>query len=216
MPASTTPWSRLSDRNILESFRAKHGDKPVALLERKHVERILAEKTDKPAAQRNLLRVLRTLLGFCVEEGWRKDNPTASIKVRYKGGGFHSWTESEIAQFEARHPIGSKARLALALLLWTASRRSDVVRLGPPNIVTAKGEQRLQLTQSKTGAVVDMPLVTPLAQIIAATPMVGVKTFLVTDYGKPFTAAGFGGWFRDRCDEADLPNWGGARIISPA
>ena len=30
-------------------------------------------------------------------------------------------------------------------------------------------------------------------------------TFLVTEYGRPFTAAGFGGWFRKRCDEAGLP-----------
>ena len=30
-------------------------------------------------------------------------------------------------------------------------------------------------------------------------------TLLTTAYGKPFTAAGFGGWFRDRCDEAGLP-----------
>ena len=44
----------------------------------------------------------------------------------------------------------------------------------------------------------------PLAEIIAATPMVGVKTFLVTEYGRPFTAAGFGNWFRDRCNEAGL------------
>ena len=29
-------------------------------------------------------------------------------------------------------------------------------------------------------------------------------TFLVTEYGKPFTPAGFGGWFRARCDEAGL------------
>ena len=25
------------------------------------------------------------------------------------------------------------------------------------------------------------------------------------EWGKPFTAAGFGNWFRDRCDEAGLP-----------
>ncbi|HWX58954.1 tyrosine-type recombinase/integrase [Bradyrhizobium sp.] len=30
-------------------------------------------------------------------------------------------------------------------------------------------------------------------------------TFLQTEYGKAFTAAGFGNWFRDRCDEAGLP-----------
>ncbi|MGA7427635.1 MAG: tyrosine-type recombinase/integrase, partial [Rhodoplanes sp.] len=27
-----------------------------------------------------------------------------------------------------------------------------------------------------------------------------------TEWGKPFTANGFGGWFRDRCDEAELPH----------
>jgi integrase len=31
-------------------------------------------------------------------------------------------------------------------------------------------------------------------------------TYLVTVYGKPFTPAGFGNWFRDRCDEAGLPH----------
>ena len=30
-------------------------------------------------------------------------------------------------------------------------------------------------------------------------------TFLVTAQGKPFTAAGFGNWFRDACREAKLP-----------
>jgi integrase len=27
----------------------------------------------------------------------------------------------------------------------------------------------------------------------------------MTQHGKPFTAGGFGNWFRDRCDEAGLP-----------
>jgi integrase len=43
-----------------------------------------------------------------------------------------------------------------------------------------------------------------LATIIDAT-VTGALTFLVTEYGRPFTAAGFGGWFRTRCDEAGLP-----------
>jgi hypothetical protein len=49
---------------------------------------------------------------FAVEEGWRKDNPTIGIKpVTNRTDGFHCWTEDEIAQFEACHPIGSRARL---------------------------------------------------------------------------------------------------------
>src|SRR5271155_2772500 len=31
-------------------------------------------------------------------------------------------------------------------------------------------------------------------------------TFLTTEYGRPFTEAGFGNWFRDRCNEAGLKN----------
>ena len=42
-----------------------------------------------------------------------------------------------------------------------------------------------------------------LQEIIDATPMVGVKTFLVTHFGKPYTAPGFGNWFREQCDAAD-------------
>jgi integrase len=39
---------------------------------------------------------------------------------------------------------------------------------------------------------------------VAASPA-GSEAFLQTEYGKPFTAGGFGGWFRNRCDEAGLP-----------
>ena len=51
---------------------------------------------------------------------------------------------------------------------------------------------------------INAPLAEPLAEILAATNVVGTNTFLVTDYGRPFTPAGFGGWFRERCDEAGL------------
>ncbi|MFZ5693911.1 MAG: tyrosine-type recombinase/integrase [Pseudomonadota bacterium] len=197
------PITQSTDRNILESFRVKHGDKRIAKMERRHVLDIIAEKAETPAAQRNLLRVLRVLLGFAVECGMRSDNPALGIKL---GGhateGYHSWTEAELRQFEDRHPIGTKARLALALLLFTAQRRADIVQLGPGHV----RDGRLQFRQSKTGAEVDIPIAPPLAEIIAATPMVGVRTYLVTEYGRPFTAAGFGGWFKDQCYAANLPH----------
>jgi integrase len=192
-----------TDRNILEAFRIKHGDKRIALLEQRHIEAMLAEKEGKPAAQRNLLRVLRVLLRFAVDQKSRRDNPALGVKLDpIKTDGYHSWTEEELRQYEARHPIGSKARLALALLLYTATRRADVVALGPPNMRAS----RLLFTYSKNGTDMNIPVALPLAEIIAATPMIGVKTFLVTEFGKPFTPAGFGNWFRNRCNEAGLPN----------
>ena len=52
-----------------------------------------------------------------------------------------------------------------------------------------------------------IPILPSLRQELDLQPQAdGHLTFLVTEQGKPFTAAGFGNWFRDRCDEAGLPN----------
>jgi integrase len=197
------PITRQTDRNILEAFRAKHGDKRIALLQQHHIEAMIGEKAGKPAAQRNLLRVLRRLLNIAAKMKMRRDNPALGIELdRIETPGYHSWTEEELQQYEAHYPVGTKGRLALDLLLYTAQRRADVVALGPPNMRNGRFTYRA----SKNGAEIDIPVAEPLAATIAATPMVGVKTFLVTEYGKPFTAAGFGNWFRDRCNEAGLPH----------
>ena len=55
------------------------------------------------------------------------------------------------------------------------------------------------------GTLIDgVPLLPELAETIDAT-VCDRLTFLETEFGKPFTAAGFGNWFRDRCDEAGMP-----------
>ena len=118
----------------LERFRLPpNGDRPFALLPAEWIEALLDAKP--PHAARNWLVTLRSLCQFAVKRGWLRADPTRDIKPRsIKGDGFHTWTDDEIAQFEAHHPIGSKPRLALALLLYTAQRRSDVVRMGRQHI----------------------------------------------------------------------------------
>src|SRR5262249_36337389 len=126
------PISRSTYRYVLEAFRGQHGGKRIALLERRHIEDMLAAKSGKPGAQRNLLRMLKVLLSYAVEIGMRSDNPAAGVRIKgaKSGGGFHTFTEDEIAAFETHFAIGTQARLAFALLLFTAQRRSDVVRMG--------------------------------------------------------------------------------------
>src|SRR5262249_28072825 len=111
---------------------------------------------------------------------------------------YHSWTEDEIAQFETQHLVGSRARLALDLLLYTGQRRSDVVRMGRHHV----RDGMLQVIQDKGGVELQVPVLPALADTMAATA--DHLTFLVTEFGRPFTAAGFGNWFRDRCNEAGL------------
>ena len=50
---------------------------------------------------------------------------------------------------------------------------------------------------------IDIPLHPELETSIRATPS-GHLTFLVTEFGRAFTPAGFGNWFRDQCDQANL------------
>jgi integrase len=117
-----------------------------------------------------------------------------------------------IARFEAAHPIGTRARLAFALLLYTGQRRSDVVRMGPQHLAKSSDWPYGTLTvdQQKTEGSeeshLEIPVHPKLREIVDATPMIGVKTFLVTHFGKPYSAPGFGNWFRELCDRADCPD----------
>jgi integrase/recombinase XerD len=52
----------------------------------------------------------------------------------------------------------------------------------------------------------DIPLHPALAESIAAAKVSKNMTFLLTEYGKPFTANGFGNKFKDWCRQADLPH----------
>lgn len=196
-----TPSTRATYRGIIEGFRHNHGDKAVAKLERRHVMAIVGARSEKPAAANNLLRMIRMLMRFAIDIGMRRDDPTAHMKgIRTKSTGFHTWTEEEIAQFEARHPVGSKARLAFALMLHTAQRRSDAVRMGWQHIK----DGRISVRQQKTGTALEIPIHPDLKATLDRTPRDNL-TFLVTSHGKPFAVAGFGNWFRERCNEAGLP-----------
>ena len=93
-----TAGTRAIYRGNIERFRAEHGDKPVRMLERKHVRKMLAEKAATPAAANNMLRLLRVLMRFAVDEGWMRDDPTQGVKpFPRRSTGFHCWQVDEIA-----------------------------------------------------------------------------------------------------------------------
>jgi integrase len=194
------PSTQAMRRAILERFRSEHGDKRIAMLQPEHVERLLNKL--KPYAQRNFLKTLRGLMAFAVKDRIVKVDPTADCKAAHvkDTGGFTPWSDENIKTFEDRHAIGTRARLALALLAFTGQRRGDIVRLGRQHV----REGVLSFRQSKTGVQVDIPVLAELQAVLDATPNEHL-TFLVTESGKPFSPAGFGNWFRDRCNEAALP-----------
>jgi integrase len=118
---------------------------------------------------------------------------------------YEPWEPGPALRYEQRHPIGTKARLALGLFFFTAQRKCDVVLFGRQHI---RGGV-LTFTQQKNGnrkpVKLELPVLAALQKIIDASPC-GHLTILVTEFGKPFTAKGFGSKFRAWCDEAELPH----------
>ena len=182
------------------------------------VRKLRNRKQATPAAANHRLIYLRVLFAWGLSERPEtvKANPARDVRpLPYKGKGFHTWTEPEVEQFEEKFPVGTMGRLALDLMLFTGSRRSDAVLLGPKyltavtNPETGTKESWVVFTPKKTanstGKTVSMPVLPVLLDTLTATTH-GLETYLVTQFGKPFTAAGFGNWFKERCREAGLPH----------
>ena len=195
------PSTRSTRRRILERFREQHGEKRIATLGKTHVERMVAAKADKPGAALNFLVSLRALMRYAVTAGLRGDDPTIGVRApKYRSNGFYTWTEDDITRFKAQHPVGSRARLALELLLYTAVRREDVVKIGRQHL---RGGV-LHLRHNKTGKTLEIPVHPELQDAIEAAAIDNM-TFLTARGGGPLTVDGFSGWFKRMCREAGLP-----------
>lgn len=208
------PADKRRRRGLLESFRRDFGNDLVSDFTFEHIEAILIARTAKRVNDKGrvvggevaavaLRKQLRRFFAHMKKLGWITTNPVEEAEKigKNKISGRHTWTEEQIAQYKARHPLGTKARLALEIFLWTWQRRGDARLFGPKHIVNDK----IMFTASKNAAELAQPLAPDLRRAIEAMPAIGIKTFLVTEYGQPFTVDGFGNWFAARCDEAGLP-----------
>ena len=191
------PSSQQVRKAVLEAFRRDHGDKPIALLPKKFIVAMLDSMS--PTAGKNWLKAIRALVTHCVKLDMLREDPTLGIRLRSTGGEVHTWSEDEIAAFEAVHPIGSRERLALALGLYTGQRRGDVIKMGRQHV----RDGVLHVKQEKTGKVLAIPVHSELVAVLATVPPTQM-TFLTTQYGKPFAGKSFTMWFGEACDKAEL------------
>lgn len=202
------PSTQIVVRRQLDAFRqAKdRGQRPIKALERAHVKAILAGMADRKGAANSLLKRLKVLTRFAVEIDMLRTDPLAGMKgFKYDVASFHTWSLDDVAKFTDRHKPGSKAHLAMTLMLCTGQRRSDAVKMSWADVTQDASGYRIAIRQQKTKAVVTIPLHADLLAVIEPLPQ-DAKAFLMTAQGRPFTAAGFGNWMRDRCDEAGLPD----------
>lgn len=197
---SLAPGTQRMRRSILERFRAAHGELPIATLPQKFI--VLTIGKLKPSVARSWVKAVRHLMQYAVSAGLCQADPTQGVKLpKIKTDGIYTWNEQDIAAFETTHAIGTKPRLAFALLLYTAQRVSDVVRIGPQHI----RDGILHVRQEKTWAVLDVPVHPDLRAVIDATPGEHLTFLTIGKTGKPYQSNSLSHQFRIWCDAAALP-----------
>lgn len=197
--ATQTNYRRILSRMQREDY----GMHAVTDFEPQYIRRFVARVADTPAAANHRLRLFRLLFRFAVEDGWVKTDPTLGVRrLKEKGEGAKSWSEDEIEKYESRWPSGSPQRLALALLLYTGQRRSDVVRMGWDDIESGF----LRVKQVKTGAALLIPLHEALLSEIEHCDRTAPR-FLLTreDKPQPYSPNGFYNRFVEWAQAAGLP-----------
>jgi integrase len=180
------------------------GDCPIRQFTVQAVRVLRDRKREAPDAANHRTKLIRTVFAWAIEASLADSNPARDVRsLKPKNpDGHHTWTLEEVHQYEQRHPIGTKAALALALFLFTGARISDVARFGRPMV----RDGVIRWAAAKNREEMELPILPQLQSVIDATPLTGIETYLVTQYGRPFSVKGLGQWFRKRCNEAGLPH----------
>lgn len=154
-----------------------------------------------PYAAANYVKVMRALFKFAVDSTWITTNPADSVDSSMpRTDGHHTWTVEEVLRYQEKYPVGTQARLAMDLLLYTGMRRGDAVMLGRQHIRNGVITYRA----IKTEVEVILPVLPALAASIAATKT-GDMALLCTSKGEPWAKEAFGNWFRKQCVAAKVP-----------
>lgn len=195
-------------RRILDEVCETKGSLPYAGLLPRHIRSMRDEKHETPHAADNRLKALSAMFKWAVEADLMSVNPCRDVqRNRQESDGFYTWTHDDLLQYMEKHPANTRAGLALALLLWVGVRRSDLVKLGPPmesrdgtliRFPKTKGKKRKPL-------MIEVPIEPELRAVLDQHPKPRIY-YIETEYGRAFTANGFGNKFKKWCVEAGLPH----------
>lgn len=192
------PSSRTNYRRVIDSFLTEHGHRLVRQMTLGHLDVIMGRMASRPGAGIVLLKRIRTLLRYAIKLGWIDRDPSSGADT-YRSNEIHTWTEQEIATFEGHWPIGTRQRLAFAILLYTGQRGSDAHRMARPDV-----RNKIRVVQQKTKQPLVISVHPALQRAIEAVPNNHVA-ILTTAFGKPFTVKGFGQFVSSAIQEAGLP-----------
>jgi enterobacteria phage integrase len=164
--ANLKPNSQKLYRGILDPISVKHGHRPARTMPSAGATKIIE---DIGASRPGLANTTRKVMHRVMQHAKIVPNPFAGITA-YKRGSIHTWNETELAQFEARWPLGTRQRLAYALLM----RRQDI------------SNGAIHVVQEKTGAELWIPIAAELQAAMQAGPIAGIN-LLGDEHGQQLT-----------------------------
>lgn len=199
-------WEKLAENTrstrerILRRVAATAGDIPAHEIDRKMVVDS-REKASTPGAAHHLVTTLRSLFKWAVDVDRLEENPAVGVAApRQHTEGYHTWTDAEIARFEARWPLGTRQRLWMAIMLHTGFRCSDAAKLRWSDIE----DGIISITAKKNKKSVIIPIEPELQTVLDAGPCGKVY---VTEAlpGEPYSARSISGLFGKACRAAGVP-----------
>ena len=117
--------------------------------------------------------------------------------------GHPTFSDADLAHFEAAYPEGTRERLAYSVLLYTGLRIGDAAWLGRQHV---QRDGTIKLRTEKTGADVTIGIVPPLARALAAGPhgRPEVLNFVTGARGRAMDKTTLGHWFGAACQAIGL------------
>jgi integrase len=178
----------------------KGGQRPVALIRRKHIKKWRDARSETPGMANMVVSVARTLMAFAVDNEHRDDNPALRIKL-FRLGEHRAWTPEELMAFEHRWPAGTMQRRAYALARYTGQRCGDLAAM-------TRAHRRggmIRVVQQKTGAELWVAEHRELMAELGRGEQ-GHMSLLTKADGGSFDGEGLSPWFADAIENAGLPD----------
>ena len=180
--AQRTKRDYLQHLDLIEEWA---GDKPVKAITRRAVQAYRRGMADKPWRANAILRTLRIVLQFAVDEGELRENPATRFRQFRTPPRQQIWSIEDEERFLAAAQTLARPSmvLAYALGIYTAQRGCDIVCLS----WTAYNGETIRLRQSKTDKWVEIPVAPALKALVEATPRVSTQILVSEATEKPYS-----------------------------
>lgn len=204
--AGTTSAKTLKKKRNLLDRLSKTKDRPKMIPQEKLIE-MQDAMGSTPAQADAFIEAVGVMYDWALKRKYVSSNPAKGIdKVYEKGDGATPWKAADVKTYLAHHKAGSKAHVAISVLLWTGCRIEDVTVLGRKDECAIDGLEALRWMPLKKGSSeVTIPLLPPL-KLATRAPKVQGATYVLGRGGKPYASGdSMSAMFKRWCKDAGLP-----------